>query len=449
MKQLFILTLVAVLACTACSDDRELGNSSPETTANAIGFQVIKKNVLTRSGSTTSGTARTAIGLEDAGHYNFGVFAYKDTQTNNDIMANYLVGYFGVDKGYHTSTTLTGSKWAYEGLGNLDYTYSGPASGTDNFYKQNDTYYMSNIDNQYLRYWDKSAPNTSFYAYAPYINGSPTVTFDNSNKTMTFPAGTIQDGYDDRSKYEYMYATTTVASADYGNDVQLQFNRLTAKVKIKFYEDIAGYQVKILNLQDGTYSGVCAAPANRIDNAGSYSYTYGTIYKNSGLIITFSSPIAFQWKDQVAMVANTDYLSFAAPTGFISEKNTADSPATPSPTDYFAIPKAMTTPSTSDGTGLTFHVTYQLISNTNETITVHNATVFVPAEYCQWQANYSYTYVFKITKDSTGSTETPGTGDIKPADPTPSSTGALFPIVFNSCTVEDWTETSHEENINN
>lgn len=443
MKQLFILTLVAVLACTACSDDRELGNSSPETTANAIGFQVIKKNVLTRSGSTTSGTAST-IGLEDAGHYNFGVFAYKDTQADNDIiMENYLVGYHGTNVGYDYTSDNAG--WYYQGLGYSEYTYSGSSyyDGT------NDTYYMSNIDKQYLRYWDKSAPNTSFYAYAPYINGSPTVTFDNSNKTMTFPAGTIQDGYDDRSKYEYMYATTTVAAAAYGNDVQLQFNRLTAKVKIKFYEDIAGYQVKILNLQDGTYSGVCAAPANRIDNAGSYSYTYGTIYKNSGLIITFSSPIAFQWKDQVAMVDNTDYLSFAAPTGIISEKNTADSPATPSPTDYFAIPKAMTTPSTSDGTGLTFHVTYQLISNTNETITVHNATVFVPAEYCQWQANYSYTYVFKITKDSTGSTETPGTGDINPADPTPSSTGALFPIVFNSCTVEDWTETSYEENINN
>lgn len=443
MKQLFILTLVAVLACTACSDDRELGNSSPETTANAIGFQVIKKNVLTRSGSTTSGTAST-IGLEDAGHYNFGVFAYKDTQADNDIiMENYLVGYHGTNVGYDYTSDNAG--WYYQGLGYSEYTYSGSSyyDGT------NDTYYMSNIDKQYLRYWDKSAPNTSFYAYAPYINGSLTVTFDNSNKTMTFPAGTIQDGYDDRSKYEYMYATTTVAAAAYGNDVQLQFNRLTAKVKIKFYEDIAGYQVKILNLQDGTYSGVCAAPANRIDNAGSYSYTYGTIYKNSGLIITFSSPIAFQWKDQVAMVDNTDYLSFAAPTGIISEKNTADSPATPSPTDYFAIPKAMTTPSTSDGTGLTFHVTYQLISNTNETITVHNATVFVPAEYCQWQANYSYTYVFKITKDSTGSTETPGTGDINPADPTPSSTGALFPIVFNNCTVEDWTETSHEENINN
>lgn len=443
MKQLFILTLVAVLACTACSDDRELGNSSPETTANAIGFQVIKKNVLTRSGSTTSGTAST-IGLEDAGHYNFGVFAYKDTQADNDIiMENYLVGYHGTNVGYDYTSDNAG--WYYQGLGYSEYTYSGSSyyDGT------NDTYYMSNIDKQYLRYWDKSAPKTSFYAYAPYINGSLTVTFDNSNKTMTFPAGTIQDGYDDRSKYEYMYATTTVAAAAYGNDVQLQFNRLTAKVKIKFYEDIAGYQVKILNLQDGTYSGVCAAPANRIDNAGSYSYTYGTIYKNSGLIITFSSPIAFQWKDQVAMVDNTDYLSFAAPTGIISEKNTADSPATPSPTDYFAIPKAMTTPSTSDGTGLTFHVTYQLISNTNETITVHNATVFVPAEYCQWQANYSYTYVFKITKDSTGSTETPGTGDINPADPTPSSTGALFPIVFNNCTVEDWTETSHEENINN
>ena len=446
MKQLFILTLVAVLACTACSDDRELGNSSPETTANAIGFQVIKKNVLTRSGSTTSGTARTAIGLEDAGHYNFGVFAYKDTQADNDIMANYLVGYFGVDKGYHTSTTLTGSKWAYEGLGNLDYTYSGPASGTDNFYKQNDTYYMSNIDNQYLRYWDKSAPNTSFYAYAPYINGSSTVTFDNSNKTMTFPAGTIQDGYDDRSKYEYMYATTTVASADYGNDVQLQFNRLTAKVKIKFYEDIAGYQVKMLDLGNG-YTGVCAAPAKRTGDASPYTYEYGTLYQSSSLAIDFSrQPIAPVWSEQeVYKKADGEkrFLRFDIPQGDATNNNiisSTNSSPSESATTYYAIPK-------NEG-GLTFHVSYQLISTTGETINVYNAKVFVPEAYCKWQANYSYTYIFKITKNSSGTT-VGGTG-IDPSDPDPKDgEHGLFPIVFNSCTVEDWTETSYEENINN
>ena len=449
MKQLFKLTLAAVLVCTACSNDRELGNSAPETSANAIGFQVIKKNVLTRGGSTTIGSgSSSSSGLEDAGHYNFGVFAYKNTDADYDIMANYLVGYHDTNKGYDYTTGAPG--WYYQGLGYSEYQ----SSATGYYNSSTDGAYMSNIDKQYLRYWDKSSSSTEFFAYAPYINDANSAKqvtlspIENGARTMKFPAGSIVAGYDDCSKYEYMYVYNKVVANDYGNPVQLQFNRLTAKINIKFFETIAGYQVKILNLKEGTYNGVCAAPAVQSGSVGSYTYSYGTVYKNSGLNITFSTPEAFDWDNKVAM-ASTEYLSFEAPTVVISETNTADNPATPSATTYYAIPKAMTTPASSDGTGLTFHVTYQLISSTDETITVHNATVFVPAQYCQWVANYSYTYVFKITKDSTGSTANPGDGDIDPTNPVASSVGALFPIEFNNCTGEAWdTESEHEANIN-
>lgn len=62
----------------------------------------------------------------------------------------------------------------------------------------------------------------------------------------------------------------------------------------------------------------------------------------------------------------------------------------------------------------------------------------MPKENCEWKPNYSYTYIFKITKNSNGSTDT-----VAPTDPDNDTTIdkneiALFPIVFDGCTVEDY-----------
>ena len=54
-----------------------------------------------------------------------------------------------------------------------------------------------------------------------------------------------------------------------------------------------------------------------------------------------------------------------------------------------------------------------------------------------WQPNTKYTYTFKITKNSTGTTD-PKT-PIDPTNPTTSTTKGLYPIVFDGATVEDYT----------
>ena len=423
MKTLFILS-AAVLMLSACSDDRELGNPTPETKANAIGFEVLKKNVLVRSGSGT--------GLEETNHYNFGVFAYKNSDATNNIMENYLVGYHGTDKGYDYSPNVAG--WYYEGLGSSQYNYTG-----DNYYKSSDNFYMSNVGTQYLRYWDNSSESTSFYAYAPYINGGTSVTFNNNTKELTLPAGSVTDGKDDRSKYEFMYAQTTVAKANYSNRVQLSFKRLSAKVNIGFYETISGYTVEILNLKDNEYSGVCAAPA-KLENT---TYSYGDLYKSSKVVINFSdlSNVGITWSEPAKYnQSSKDHISFAIPSGKISEDS---SNPTKSSTDYYALPKNASTG------GLTFHVTFKLTSTTNETIIVHDAKVFVPASYCNWDSNHAYTYIFKITTATTGSTDSADTNNIDPSSPNATDEKALYPIVFEKCTVEDWVvENNQEENIN-
>ena len=436
MRKLLLITACSALIAS-CTNDTELnGGNNSESKQNTIGFEVLhRNNITTKAGKSN---------LQDAGHYNFGVFAYKNISgsSSQQVMNNYLVGYKGNNVGYNLTdanqTTLSSSNWAYEKLGYSEYTYD----GSDGYYKKDETFYMSNNANQYLKYWDKSSESVDFYAYAPYINGDQTATFAPDTKKMTIGNDGIKDGYDDRSKHEFMYANTTVAKANYNKEVQLAFKRISAKMQIKFYEDIAGYQVQILDLKEDNTSGVCAAPA--IAPTGEETaYTYGTLYHSAGATIDFSSA-----NPLLSLTGNTKFtrestngecLRFNVPTA--NPIGTDKNNASPSSTTYYLIPINQ------DNTGLTFHVTYKLTAeDTKETITVRNATVHVPYSACNWTSNHSYTYIFKITKNSTGTTGSDQ--NIDPSDPTPKTEKALYPIVFDECTIENWTEVDSEHNIN-
>ena len=446
MKKVLIL---ACAALTACTNDIDLGPNKEqvETLSNAIGFQMAKKNMT---------TTKATEALNKAGHYNFGVWGYKDTDPDHEIMDNYLVGYMdGTDKkGYYMTSdkqTTLGDKdgvangksmWAYEMLGSSEYGYT----GTEGYYTASQTEYKSNNANQFLRYWDLSSASTNFYAYAPYINGTNKVIFNHANKKMTFPDGSIVAGYDKRADNEYMYAAKQVKSADYGKDVSLVFKRLNSKINIKFYENIAGYNVQILDLSN-TYKGVYARPAKRTGTTAPYSYSAGKLMTKTGVTITFggtefTTPTISDWQT-TASNQSTSSLTFEAPTATIG---TTSGTASESPTTYYAIPKkaiALESTAADDlkDVGFTFHVTYKLISTTGEEITVKDATVFVPAENCAWECNKAYTYIFKITKNSNGST---GTGEVPNPDETggvtPGEEAALYPIVFDGCTVVDYEE---------
>ena len=432
MKKFAIATAsLALLA--SCSSDTELtGKQEIETKANAIGFEVLNRNgIITKAGE---GRAN----LHESGHYNFGVFAYKNNNSGGqEIMKNYLVGYNGANVtglcvGYfmdNVQTTLNASKWAYEKLGSADYTYE----GTDGYYKKSDTFYMSNVANQYLKYWDMSSQSVEFYAYAPYINGTATATIDYLSKTITIPDEGIEDGYDDESRHEYMFAYNIVNNSQYGSQVQLNFKRISARLNIKFYEDVKGYKVDILNLMENDNSGVAAAPAKAVVGSdNTTTYEYGTLYHKGGAKINFSNtnPLLTVTgnSDETFNRDAQDHIKFAIPTETLTEEKTD---AKASATDYYVIPAN----DDNTKTGLTFHVTYKLTSeDTGETIIVRNATVHVKYDYCKWQPNYVYTYIFRITKSSTGST---GSTVIDPSDPSVGEQ-ALYPIIFDDCTVEGW-----------
>ncbi len=506
MKKSKLFAVVFAAALVGCSSDSLVDNSvEKKAKETPIGFSVQKQNI-TRAAT-----------LQSLNHYNFGVWAYKTVGSASQlVMDNYLVGY-GDDtnkKGYdHTGATTWASAtsstsdhtspWFYEGLGTSEYTYTGTAG----YYMKTDADYMSKNANQYLRYWDYNSTKTDFYCYAPY--DADGVTFDESNKKMTFAGNkAIRDGYDnpvnsdykavtshpayDRSLSELMVAGATQAKTLYPNDVDIIFKHLGAQLQIRFYENIPGYRVRIINLsansgtmQTGTSHdititndmsiGIQATPAVK----GS-PYTVGEYYTQIGGEVSFSTissptftlntttstkvktPLMFAIPDNSegnltsTTINTTPDKSTATNTTFDNliwgegETDGTNQKYSYSPTIYYPVAQP-----TTSATGFTFHVTYEIIAEDNgEVTTIHNATVFVPANdgastplyIAAWQPNTKYTYTFKITKDSSGTTD-PGT-TIDPTDPTPSTVKSLYPIVFDNVTIEDYTTVEKEYNIN-
>ena len=495
MKNYVFLAMSAALLA-ACSNDVALdhaGTQSAETVDNAIGFQFINRNSVTsRVEGEDADDGTTKRLLNNNGHYNFGVFAYKSSLTGSatfslstasKVMENYLVGYgskstetaAGYKLDANNQTTIESSRWAYEKLGYEEYLNT----EDNDFYKSTGTgadFYLSNNKNQYLKYWDLSTSQTDFFAYAPYLNGQNTAkveagTGSDASKTLiSFP---MTDGYDDASKYDFIAAHKVVKNSgtNYGDKVQIDFKRLSAMIRIGFYEEIAGYKVKVLNLVDATDGssavGVSAAPAIKSTENTTTKYTYGTLYyKGTG---TGTYPATDTTDDNIAVSVDGDdtngkysnqagttapkYINFVIPEGdtsggdqathYISETQTEPSM---SDTKYYLIPDNGT-----NKTGLTFHVTYQLIAeDTGETITVYNATVHVPyqkaddenTKYCDWKSNYVYTYIFRLTKGTSGDTDKPD--NIDPSAPDADDEKALQPIIFDNCTVEDMTKAANQ-----
>lgn len=89
----------------------------------------------------------------------------------------------------------------------------------------------------------------------------------------------------------------------------------------------------------------------------------------------------------------------------------------------------------STGAALTLRCNYTLVSTdgSGEEIKVWGAKAVVPANYCEWQPNYAYTYIFKISDNTNGSTEKLG-----------GTKEGLFPITFDAV-VADITDASDEQ----
>lgn len=522
MKRL-LLSAACLATLASCVETGYVDESASVNKEVPINF-VTKKSNITR-----------ATSLEATEHYNFGVWAQKigSSMTTQKVMENYLVGYTDqVSKGYYLNNATTWgdgstqtdhsdhkSPWFYENLGKAQYTYADKTSG---LYTKDDAKYMSANDYQYLRYWDLAYTNTYFYCYAPYNNvtdGVKCVMNSDGTATMTMASKIIRDGYDkplnstynktddhpayDRSLAEFMVGGYKALNSAL-SDVVIPFKHMGAQLFIRFYEDVPGYKVEVVDLSSdgGKFAtgatvdqkqGIQATPAVAGATATD-PYTLGQYYTTSGATVTFddaAEPTFTPSYDETTKVS--DNLMFRAPSNTATDYETANVPAgygsvdgknwtkvdgtQSATTTHYVIPEVAASGTqdyawsptiyypvaqpTTQTTGFTFHVTYRIIADDNkEVTTVHNATVFVPATgnakvdgtdktdvtIARWESNTRYIYTFKITRNSTGSTQ-PST-QIDPANPTPSSDKSLFPIVFDGATISDYTTSESDHQIN-
>ena len=460
MKKSILLTLSSALALVGCSRTG-LVNEQPEAQKLPIEFSVQKQNIT------------KAANLETVGHYNFGVFAWKVQGSNQladgKVMDNYLVGWTnGSDKGYDRTGSESTTPWFYAGLGTSEYNTT--AAG---YYTLTDTDYMSANAYQYVRYWDLAYAKTNFYCYAPY---NKNVTFEKGATTskMTFGATVIRDGYEnpvntaygkyDRSLTEFMYAGVQAKNSDH-NNVTVPFQHMGAQLLIRFYEDIPGYKVELIDLgeDNGTFvantaddmkKGIQATPAV----VNGTAYELGQYYTTQGAEVSFNEEDAeslYTAKWEGSTQVSTPLMFKVPETGLTEYKGhnvikekvaTGTQTYSASSTIYYPVAQPE-----SSNTGFTFHVSYRVIAEDNqEVITVHNATVFVPCKsgdelITVWQPNVKYTYTFKITKDTTGSTN-PGDA-IDPVNPNPGSEKSLYPIIFEKATIAEYGNVMEKEYV--
>lgn len=337
---------------------------------------------------------------------------------------------------------------------------------------------------------ESSNAKLTYYGLSSFYT-APTVQVTTAKLGTTTTAHPITSGADNDENIvnanEALYAHTNVPKANYGQDVPLEFKHVNAKVKVAIYEVIPGYKVHILDLvptdlssQGGpsaTSPGVQFTPATHED-ATAYSQPtkastlQGKYYASANLQVSgVNDPATAEVSipDQTTALVNTN-TCFAAPVGsnstianYTSTPVIAEAtPGTESATVHYVLPNHNGTDyiignsdarSAVAATGYTFHVSYEIIPEDGLASTkVYDARVWVAPDYCRWQAGKAYTYIFKITKNSNGTTDPgkidpadPSTPWIDPDDPRIPDDPALIPIVFDGVIVSDYEDAGDVE----
>lgn len=372
----YIFLAVSALTLASCQTDDFLGDTpgnNPSYAQKAISF-----------GGTTGKISRAELNGADAAeklHNSFIVYGTKkvsDTETQT-VFKNYKVTYDDAT-----------NKWTY-----------------------------ANTDGQSLKYWDYAATQYDFVAFSLAgnendINVDKVENQENPTFTLTGKVSAL------KSCYIADPVSVASSSQDFGKDVKFTFRSTGTKVSVGIYETILGYNIKEIKFYkaDGTKSTQPVLYASSecissLEGTGTGTMTLKFGPSSVTTDITEDNPTT----GTSTKTANLEFSGFSFETN--NHLGTDRNSATKSGAIYVSP--------TNIEDGLTMKVDYTLIStdDSGETITVKGATVKVSKDYTNWEKNHHYTYIFKITDSTNGSTG--GTG-------TPSG---LNPIVFDAIVSED------------
>lgn len=406
----FFIAAASALALASCSSDDFLGEiqgneQNGATTTINFGGDTGK---ITRASST----GKTAADLLEN---NFVVVGFKGSKTDAANNENYAFDHYNVNFNESSAnSTLSNLKgWEYV---NQDMTVNGAGKSLA----------QSGATQQTIKYWDHSCASYDFLAFSMGKKGSAPKEYatpssvDKANLataayTLTGDVNTLSECYISDMK------TAVEKENDYGKPVELSFRHLASKVRMALFETIPGYvvsDVKFYADATGTTNSEEGTLFGKFNNSGTltvYFPTTGIVNKDkkdynkahvkftattaAGETATLSSKgfgaVKYNNQDEGTINAGSTYLSQNA--------------ATPS---YCGDGYQNVLPSEGEASAITLRIDYKLTSvdGTNETINVKGATATVPAEYTEWKSGYAYTYIFKISQDTNGSTGGTSTG---------------------------------------
>lgn len=456
---IILICIASLQLFAACVNDELVDTPKVNSSDNAIRMNMAVSNI-TR-----------AEALQKT-HYEFGVYSYQtDGTTKEGLMNNYLVAWSGESSPYkdwwnRISTygdpddIVNGySYWFYEQLG---YSIGNHLEETT----------PSTLE-QILKFWDKSKTAVDFYAYTPYYNNA---TFDLNeeklsltgvssffvNPTTDGQVSTANTKTDATPEYlldhnEVMYADKkTVTRSGFGNDVDLQFKHLNAKIRLAFYTSIKSYQITLTDLVPEQITGspftiekqegVVLTPAIEGNTHADITQpTSNTEFDTQGdVVIDYNTTPAATWSNYTKSNENLCFQVTDDPLP------TSNASLVALPTIYYALPQPA-----GNTCGFTVHVSFKMesapnITGTSDVIQLYDARVWVPADACKWEAGKAYTYVFTINDNCSGTTDPqrkdpitpsePSEPYIDPSDPRVIATGELHPIQFETVLVDQYDE---------
>ena len=419
------------MTMASCSDDNYVGDQEALKAGSegAISFGSNSKAV-TRATSNSGTVAQMLDGQ-------FKVYGVKSGASAGSDLQKVFVNYSVWDNAGHTTSDSHG--WEYVGASGA----TGLGTGS-----------ITLSSDQTIKYWDHSAADYRFVAGSPIsaftfnINTDGTDAIaDNTieSATVTGLAGHLNpnpSGSKLSTNPVYIADPLIIAESSYSTaygtaPVTFHFTRQQARVRVGIYETIPGYVIKEIKFYTQAGSIDATYPHNVILTSGTTSYFRGATNGTATITYDWSTPsYTFAYNETgVSPTVTTAQNWYAGKF----ESATPNDPTTPAitavtstgtgiwgvdndmdatTTGYFTV---IPTASATTAAPLLLKCDYTLLSEKDgsaETITVTGATAAVPAAFSKWNANTSYTYIFKISDNTNGSTGNSKVG--------------LYPITFDA-----------------
>lgn len=403
----YFIAAASALALASCSSDDFLG----EIQGNEQNGATSAINFGGDTGKITRATSEGADAADLLGN-NFVVVGFKGSKedaANNEVYAfdHYNVNF---NKDSKNSTESNRAGWEYV---NQDMTVNGAGKSLA----------QSGATQQTIKYWDHSCASYDFLAFsmgkkssAPKEYATPS-SVDKANLataayTLTGDVNTLSECYISDMK--------TVEEKDYGKTVSMSFRHPASKVRMALFETVPGYVISDVKFYDATSTtptteGTLIGTFNNSGTLTVYFPTTGIVNKDNK--DNNKAHVKFTASTAAGETATLSSKGFGAvkygnqDEGTIRKGSTylSQNAATPS---YCGAGYQNVLPSEGKPSAITLRIDYKLTSvdGSNEVINVKGATATVPAEYTEWKSGYAYTYIFKISQDTNGSTGGTSTG---------------------------------------